>query len=48
MASCPITSSQIEGKNVEAIIDYFLRLQNLWMLTAAMKLKDASSLGGNL
>ena len=41
MASCPITSWQIEGEKVEAVTDYFLRLQNHCrrMSAAAMKLK---------
>ena len=41
MASCPITSWQIEGEKVEAVTDHFLRLQNHcgWMRAAAMKLK---------
>ena len=41
MASCPITSWQIEGEKVEAVTDYFLRLQNHCrrMRAAAMKLK---------
>ena len=28
MASSPITSWQIDGKTVETVTDYFLRLQN--------------------
>ena len=46
MASCPITSWQIEGKRKNGSSDrfYFLGLQNHWMVTAAMKLKEAYSL----
>ena len=46
MASGPITSWQIEGEKVEAVIDYFLGLQHHHsnMMTAAMKVKDACSL----
>ena len=28
MASCPITSQQIDGKTMETVIDYVLGLQN--------------------
>ena len=50
MASCPITSWQIEGKRKNGSSDrfYFLGLQNHWMVTAAIKLKDACSLEGKL
>ena len=45
MASGPITSWQIDGATMETVTDlYFLRLQSLQMVTAAMKLKDAYSL----
>ena len=45
MASGPITSWQIDGETMETVTDlYFLRLQSLQMVTAAMKLKDAYSL----
>ena len=38
-----------EGKKVEAVTDFiFLALKSLWMVTAAMKLKDACSLKGKL
>ena len=40
MASGPITSWQIDGKTMETVTDYFFTQ----MVTAAMKLKDASSL----
>ena len=36
IASSSITSWQIEGEKVEAVTD-FLGLQNLWMVTTAMK-----------
>ena len=41
MASGLITSGQTEEEKVETVTDfYFLGLQNHWMVTAAMKLKD--------
>ena len=43
MASGPITSWQIDGKTMETVTDYFWGLQDHWMVTAAMKLKDAYS-----
>ena len=49
MAPSPITSWQIDGKTMETVTDYFLGLQkSLQMVTAAMKLKDACSLGEKL
>ena len=42
MASAPITSWQTDGETVETVIDFILK--SLKMVTAAMKLKDASSL----
>ena len=48
MASSPITSWQIDGKTVETVTDYFSGLQKQQMVTAAMKLKDAYFLEGNL
>ena len=45
MASGPITSWQIDG---ETVADNFFGLQNHCMVIAAMKLKDAYSLEGNL
>ena len=48
MASGPITSWQIDGETVETVTDYFGRLQNHCIVTAAMKLKDACSLGEKL
>ena len=45
MASGPITSWQIDGETVETVADFiFLRSKSLWMVIAAMKLKDAYSL----
>ena len=45
MASGPITSLQIEGEEVEAMIDFILGApKSLQMVTAAMKLKDVCSL----
>ena len=41
MACCLITSWQIEGEKVEVVTDFLsLVLKSLWMVTAAMKLKD--------
>ena len=40
----PITSWQIDQETVETVTDYFGRLQNHCIVTAAMKLKDAYSL----
>ena len=47
MASGPITSWQIDGETVETVADFiFLAPKSLQMVIAAMKLKDAYSLGG--
>ena len=44
-ASRPITSWQIYGETMETVTDFiFLALKSLWMVTAAMKLKEAYSL----
>ena len=49
MASRPITSWEIAGKTVETVSDFiFLGAPKWWMVTAAMKLKDAYSLEGKL
>ena len=49
MASCPITSWQIDGETVERVSDFiFWAPKSLQMVTAAMKLKDAYSLEGEL
>ena len=45
MASDPITSWQIDGETVETVADFiFGAPKSLQIVTAAMKLKDASSL----
>ena len=46
MASCPITSWQIDGETVETGADFQFSWapKSLQMVTAAMKLKDAYSL----
>ena len=49
MASCPITSWQIDGKTVETVSDFILvSPKSLQMVIVAMKLKDGYSLEGNL
>ena len=46
MASGPITSWEIDGETVETVSDFILGgSKSLQMLIAAMKLKDAYSLG---
>ena len=45
MASCPITSWQIDGETMETVTDFiFWAPKSLQMVIAAMKLKDACSL----
>ena len=45
MVSAPITSWQIDGETVKTMTDFILGApKSLQMVTAAMKLKDASSL----
>ena len=49
MASCPITSWQIDGETVETVADYVFRgwgaaPKSLQMMIATMKLKDTYSL----
>ena len=45
MASCPITSWQLDEEIVETVADFNLGApKSLQMVTAAMKLKDACSL----
>ena len=45
MASGPITSWQIDGETMETLTDFISwASKSLWMVTAAMKLKDAWSL----
>ena len=49
MASGPITSWEIDGETMETVSDFiFWAPKSLQMVTAAMKLKDASSLEGKL
>ena len=50
MASGPITSWQIDGETMETVTDFILggAPKSLQMVTAAMKLKDGSSLEGKL
>ena len=49
MVSGPITSWQIDGERVETVADFvFWAPKSLQMVTVAMKLKDAYSLGGKL
>ena len=52
MASGPITSWEIDGETVETVSDFIFfgggPPKSLQMVTAAMKLKDAYSLEGNL
>ena len=41
MASGPITSWEIDGETVETVSDFiFWAPKSLWVVTAAMKLKD--------
>uniref|UniRef100_A0AC11D565 Uncharacterized protein n=2 Tax=Ovis aries TaxID=9940 RepID=A0AC11D565_SHEEP len=44
MASCPITSWQIDGETIETVTLFFWAPKSLQMVTAAMKLKDTCSL----
>ena len=47
MASCPITSWQIDGETVEIVPDFILGApKSLQTVIAAMKLKDTYSLEG--
>ena len=49
MASGPIISWQIDGETVETVSDFiFWAPKSLYMVTAAMKLKDTYSLEGKL
>ena len=49
IASGPITSWQMDGETMETVTDFILGApKSLQMVTAAMKLKDAYSLEGNL
>ena len=49
MASSPITSWKIDGETLKTVSDFiFGGPKSLQMVTAAMKLKDACSLGEKL
>ena len=49
MASVPITSWEIDGETVEIVSDFiFWAPKSLYVVIAAMKLKDAYSLEGKL
>ena len=49
MASSPIISWEIDGETVETVAEFiFLGSKSPWMVTAAMKLKNACSLEGKL
>ena len=49
MASGPISSWEIDGETVETVSDFILgATKSLWMVIAAMTLKDAYSLEGKL
>ena len=50
MAPGPVTSWQIDGETVETVADFIFwgAPKSLQIVTAAMKLKDASSLEGKL
>ena len=48
MASSPITLWQIGGEKVETVTGVLGDQKSLWMVTAAMKLKDACSQEGKL
>ena len=49
MASGPTTSWQIDGETAESVADFiFWAPKSLWMVTAAMKLKEVYSLEGKL
>ena len=49
MASGPISSWEIDGETVETVSDFILGApKSLYMVTAAMKLKDTYSLEGKL
>ena len=45
MASCPITSWQIDGETMETVTDFYWGVpKSLQMVTATMKLKGTCSL----
>ena len=48
VASCPITSWQVDGETMETVTDFIsLAPKSLLMVTSAMKLKDDCSLEEN-
>ena len=48
MASCPITSWEVDGETVETVTDFLWAPESLQRVIAAMKLKDTYSLEGKL
>ena len=49
MTSVPITSWQIDGGKVEAVVGFiFLASESQWTVAKALRLKDACSLEGKL
>ena len=46
MASGPINSWQIDGETMETVTDVVFLGSKMWMVTAALKLKDGCSLEG--
>ena len=48
MASCPITSQQIDGETMQTVRDYTWAPKLLQMVITTMKLKDACSLAEKL
>ena len=46
MASGPINSWQIDGETMETVTDFVFLGSKMWMVTAALKLKDGCSLEG--
>ena len=48
MASSPITSWEIDRETVETVSEFIWAPKSLLIVTAAMKLKDACSLGEKL
>ena len=48
MASCPITSRQVDREKVETVTDFIFFPPKSLNITTTMKLKDAYSLEGKL
>ena len=48
VSSSPTTSWQIEGETMETVALFFGSPKSLWMVTAAIKLKDTCSLEGKI